>query len=225
MKTVLIVGASRGLGHEFARGYCRDGWRVLATARNAESLQALDAMGAKTFSVDTTQPEQIAALGWQLDGEKLDVAIIVSGVYGPRTEHVETVLAEDFDQVMQTNVRGPMQLLPILLPLTDAAHGVLAVVSSKMGGIAEMNGTAGWLYRVSKAAVNAALKAASLEARGSTCIALHPGWVRTEMGGASAAIDPAHSISGMRAVISAAAANPRKFNGSFVQYDGTPLAW
>ena len=224
MKTVLIVGASRGLGHEFVRGYCRDGWRVLATARSAESLEALNAMGAKTFPVDTTQPEQITALGSQLDGEKLDVAIIVSGVYGPRTEHVETVLAEDFDQVMHTNVRGPMQLLPILLPLTDAAHGVLAVVSSKMGGIAEMNGTAGWLYRVSKAAVNAALKAASLEARGSTCISLHPGWVRTEMGGASAAIEPAHSISGMRAVISAAAANPKKFNGSFVQYDGTPLA-
>jgi NAD(P)-dependent dehydrogenase (short-subunit alcohol dehydrogenase family) len=225
MKTVLIVGASRGLGHEFARGYCRDGWRVLATARDEASLKALEAMGAKTFPVDTTQPDQIAALGWQLDGEKLDAAIIVSGVYGPRTEHVETVLAVDFDHVMHTNVRGPMQLLPILLPLTDAARGVLAVVSSKMGGIAEMNGTAGWLYRASKAAVNAALKAASLQARGSTCISLHPGWVRTEMGGSSAAIEPAHSISGMRAVIAAAAANPRKFNGSFVQYDGTPLAW
>jgi NAD(P)-dependent dehydrogenase (short-subunit alcohol dehydrogenase family) len=225
MKTVLIVGASSGLGHEFARGYCRDGWRVLATARDEASLKALEAMGAKTFPVDTTQPDQIAALGWQLDGEKLDAAIIVSGVYGPRTEHVETVLAEDFDHVMHTNVRGPMQLLPILLPLTDAARGVLAVVSSKMGGIAEMNGTAGWLYRASKAAVNAALKAASLQARGSTCISLHPGWVRTEMGGSSAAIEPAHSISGMRAVIAAAAANPRKFNGSFVQYDGTPLAW
>ncbi|MFT4436211.1 SDR family oxidoreductase [Caballeronia sp. 15715] len=225
MKTVLIVGASRGLGHEFARGYCRDGWRVLATARDEASLKALEASGAKTFSVDTTQPDQIAALGWQLDGEKLDVAIIVSGVYGPRTEHVETVLPEDFDHVMHTNVRGPMQLLPILLPLVDAAHGVLAVVSSKMGSIAEMNGTAGWLYRASKASVNAALKAASLEARGSTCIALHPGWVRTEMGGPSAAIDPAHSISGMRAVIASAAANPKKFNGTFVQYDGTPLEW
>lgn len=225
MKTVLIVGASRGLGHEFAREYCRDGWRVLATARDTASLAALEAMGAKTFSLDTTEPEQIAALGWQLDGEKLDAAIIVSGVYGPRTEHVATVLAEDFDQVMHTNVRGPMQLLPILLPLTDAAHGVLAVVSSKMGSIAEMNGTAGWLYRASKAALNAALKATSLETRGATCIALHPGWVRTEMGGSSAAIEPAHSVSGMRAAIAAAAANHARFNGSFVQYDGTPIAW
>ena len=225
MRTVLIVGASRGLGHEFVRGYCRDGWRVLATARDAASIAALDAMGAKTFSLDTTQPEQIAAMAWQLDGEKLDAAIIVAGVYGPRTEHVETILTEDFDQVMHTNVRGPMQLLPILLPLTDAAKGVLAVVSSKMGGIAEMNGTAGWLYRASKAALNAALKATSLETRGATCIALHPGWVRTDMGGSSAAIDPAHSVSGMRAVIAAAAADHQKFNGHFVQYDGTPLKW
>jgi NAD(P)-dependent dehydrogenase (short-subunit alcohol dehydrogenase family) len=149
----------------------------------------------------------------------------VAGVYGPRTEHLETIPAEDFDQVMHANVRGPMQLLPILLPLTDAAHGVLAVLSSKMGSMTEMTATAGWLYRASKAAVNAALKATSLEARGSTCIALHPGWVRTDMGGPSAAIEPAHSISGMRAVIAAAAANPNKFNGSFVQYDGTPLKW
>jgi len=225
MKTVLIVGASRGLGHEFARQYCRDGWRVLATARDAASISGLEAMGAKTFSLDTTQPDQIAALGWQLDGEKLDAAIIVSGVYGPRTEHVETILAEDFDEVMHTNVRGPMQLLPILLPLTDAAHGVLAVVSSKMGSIAEMNATAGWLYRASKAALNAALKAASLQSRGATCVSLHPGWVRTDMGGSSAAIDPAHSVTGMRAVIAAAAAEHAKFNGSFIQYDGTPIKW
>src|SRR5258708_31389051 len=127
MKTVLIVGASRGLGHEFARGYGRDGWRVLATARDAASLEALGAMGAKTFSLDTTQPEQIAALGWQLDGEKLDVAIIVSGAYGPRTEHVETGLPEDFDRGMHTNASGPMQLRPIRRPLTDAPAGGLAV--------------------------------------------------------------------------------------------------
>jgi NAD(P)-dependent dehydrogenase (short-subunit alcohol dehydrogenase family) len=225
MKTVLIIGASRGIGHEFARAYCRDGWRVLATARDKTSLSALDAMGAQTFSVDVTQPEQVASLAWQLDEEKLDVAIVVSGVYGPRSEGVETVSGEDFDQVMHTNVLGPMQLLPVLLPLTDAARGVLAVVSSKMGSIAEASGTTGWLYRVSKAAVNCALKVASLESRHSACIALHPGWVRTDMGGASAAIDVAHSVSGMRAVIAEAGAMREEFNGSFVQYDGTKLDW
>jgi NAD(P)-dependent dehydrogenase (short-subunit alcohol dehydrogenase family) len=225
MKTVLIVGASRGLGHEFARTYCRDGWRVLATARDKAALSTLDAMGAQTFSLDVTQPEQISALAWQLEEETIDVAIVVSGVYGPRTEGIETISSEDFDQVMQTNVRGPMQLIPVLLPLTDASHGVLAVLSSKMGSIGAANGTTGWLYRASNAALNAALKAASLETRHCACIALHPGWVRTEMGGSSAAIDVAHSVAGMRAVIAEAASMRETFNGSFVQYDGTKLEW
>ncbi|KMZ12785.1 Short-chain dehydrogenase/reductase SDR [Candidatus Burkholderia humilis] len=172
MKTVLIVGASRDIGHEFAREYCRDGWRMLATARDKTSLSSLDALGAQTFSLDVTQPEQIASLAWQLDEERLDVAIIVSGVYGPRTEGVETIGAEDFDQVMHTNVRGPMQLTPVLLPLTDAAQGVLAVVSSKMGSIGEASGTTGWLYRTSKAALNCALKVASLESQHTACISL-----------------------------------------------------
>jgi NAD(P)-dependent dehydrogenase (short-subunit alcohol dehydrogenase family) len=225
MKTALIVGASRGIGHEFAREYCRDGWRVLATARDRDALSSLDAMGAQTFSLDVTQPEQIAALAWQLEGENLDVAIIVSGLYGPRTESIEAVDAEDFDAVMRTNVRGPMQLIPVLLPLTDAAGGVLAVLSSKMGSIGGASGTTGWLYRASKAALNAALKAASLETRRSACVALHPGWVQTDMGGASAAIDVAKSVAGMRAVIAEAGAMRDQFNGTFVQYDGTKLEW
>ena len=225
MKTALIVGASRGIGHEFAREYCRDGWRVLATARDKTSLHALDSMGAQTFSLDVTQPEQVAALAWQLDGEQLDVAIIVSGVYGPRTEGVEPVNADDFDDVMRTNVHGPMQLIPVLLPLTDAAHGVLAVLSSRMGSIGTASGTTGWLYRASKAALNSVLKVASLETRHSACIALHPGWVRTDMGGSSAAIDVAHSVGGMRSVIAEAGAMRDQFNGSFVQYDGTKIDW
>ncbi|MDR5853359.1 SDR family oxidoreductase [Caballeronia sp. LZ062] len=225
MKTALILGASRGIGHEFVRQYARDGWRVLATARDKAALSALDALGAQTFSLDVTQPEQIAALAWQLDEERLDAAIIVSGVYGPRTEGVETIGAEDFDHVMHANVRGPMQLIPVLLPLTDAAHGVLAVVSSKMGSISEASGTTGWLYRASKAALNSALKVASLQSRHSACIALHPGWVRTEMGGPSAAIDVARSVTGMRAIIAEAHALHDDYNGRFIQYDGTRLDW
>ncbi len=113
----------------------------------------------------------------------------------------------------------------MLLPLTDAAHGVLAVLSSKMGSIAEQNGTTGWLYRANKAALNSALKSASIESRHTACISLHPGWVRKEMDGPSAAIDVAHSVSGMRAVIAQAGAMRDEFNGTFVQYDGTRIAW
>ena len=225
MKTVLIVGASRGIGREFAHQYKKAGWRVLATARDEASLEALEALGAETFSLDITVPTEIAALGWKLDGERLDAALLVSGVYGPRTDGVETVTVEDFDEVMATNVRGPMQLIPILLPLVEDANGVLAVLSSKMGSITEASGTTGWLYRVSKAALNDALKIASLQTRRAACVALHPGWVRTDMSGAQAAIDPERSVSGMRQVLAQAAASHESFNGRFFQYDGTSLDW
>jgi NAD(P)-dependent dehydrogenase (short-subunit alcohol dehydrogenase family) len=225
MKTVLIVGASRGIGQEFAQQYKKSGWRVLATARDGAALDALKALGAQTFLLDVTAPEEIAALGEKLKGEKLDAVLLVSGVYGPRTEGVEPITSEDFDQVMHTNVRGPMQLIPVLLPLVEAAGGVFAVISSKMGSIGDASGTAGWLYRASKAALNNALKMASLEATRATCISLHPGWVRTDMGGAQAAIDPARSVTGMREVLAQAAASREAFNGRFYQYDGTALDW
>lgn len=225
MKTVLIVGASRGIGQEFVRQYKKSGWRVLATARDGAALDALNELGAETFSLDVTSPEEIGALGWKLDGERLDAAVLVSGVFGPRTEGIAAITAEDFDHVMSTNVRGPMQLMPILLPLVEEAGGVFAVLSSKMGSISDASGTSGWLYRASKAALNDALKIASLEANRATCISLHPGWVRTDMGGAQAAIDPARSVTGMREVLAQAAAAHDSFNGRFYQYDGTPLDW
>ncbi|RQY04093.1 short chain dehydrogenase [Burkholderia stagnalis] len=225
MKTVLIVGASRGLGREFVRQYRRDGWNVIATAPDDASLAALRELGAHAHALDIAQPEQIAALGWKLDGERLDAAVIVSGVYGPQTEGVETVTADDFDAVMHTNVRGPMQLLPILLPLVEDSRGVLAVVSSRMGSIGEATGTSGWLYRASKAALNDVLRIASLQARHAACVSLHPGWVRTAMGGAQAAIDPQTSVTGMRRVLAEAAADIALANGRFFQYDGVELAW
>lgn len=225
MKTVLIVGASRGIGQEFVRQYKQSGWRVLATARDGAALDALTQLGAQTYSVDVTESADIAALGWKLDGEQVDVAIVVSGVYGPRSDRIETITAEDFDHVMHTNVRGPMQLMPILLPIVEETGGVLAVISSKMGSIADSSGTSGWLYRVSKAALNDALKLASLEAQSATCVSLHPGWVQTDMGGAHAAIDPTTSVAGMRDVLAQAAASRDAFNGRFFQYDGTQLEW
>jgi len=225
MKTVLIVGASRGIGQEFVRQYKESGWRVLATARDGAALDALAQLGAQPYSVDVTEPADIAALGWKLDGEHVDVAIVVSGVYGPRSEGIETITAEDFDHVMHTNVRGPMQLMPILLPLVEETGGVLAVISSRMGSIADPSGTSGWLYRVSKAALNDALKLASLEAQRATCVSLHPGWVQTDMGGAQAAVHPTRSVTGMREVLAQAAASREAFNGRFYQYDGTQLDW
>ncbi len=179
--------------------------------------------GAKPLRLDVRDEGAVAGFGEQLKGEALDVAIYSAGVYGPRTTALVSPGGVDFDAVMHTNVRAPMQLIPQLAPLLAPA-GKLAVVTSSMGSLSRMTSTSGWLYRVSKAAANATLRCASLELgpQGIVCIAFHPGWVRTAMGGAGADIDAATSVAGMRRVLAAANASQ---NGKFLNYNGEQIAW
>jgi len=220
---VLVVGASRGIGLEFVRQYRADGARVLATHRAAADAARLRALGAEPLPLDVLDAGAIAGLGRRLAGERLDVAIFNAGVFGPRTPGVVAPEAEAFDMVMHTNVLAAMRLIPLLAPAL-AGGGRLAVLSSRMGSLSLMQSSSGWLYRASKAALNAVLKAASVElgAQGIVCVALHPGWVRTDMGGAGADIDAADSVAGMRRVIAAADAAS---NGGFFDYGGERLAW
>lgn len=102
-RTALVLGASRGIGLETVRQYLADGWRVIATVRTQDAAQALQALGAETHVLDLTDANAIAGLIWKLDGEALDVAIYVAGIYGPRTQRAEPVSRADFDAVMQTN--------------------------------------------------------------------------------------------------------------------------
>ncbi|WP_454730737.1 MULTISPECIES: SDR family oxidoreductase [Cupriavidus] len=226
MPTALILGASRGIGLEFVRQYRADGWRVLAVARSDEGIAAIEALGAEALRADLTDAGQVAGLGWKLDGESFDVAVYNAGVIGPRTEGAQPVSRQDFDAVMHVNVLGPMMALPLLLPMVETGRGgqggVLAVLASRMGSIGAMDSNRSWLYRVSKAAANAALKAASLDARHATCLAFHPGWVQTDMGGKEADITPQQSVSGMRRVMAGAT---RHDNGGFRNYDGAVIPW
>lgn len=224
MATVLVIGASRGIGLEFARQYAADGARVVATVRRAEDAAKLRELGIKPLLLDVVDEATVAEFGVQLHGEKIDVAIYNAGVYGPRTSAIAAPGGLDFDAVMHTNVRAPMQLIPQLVPGLAAAGGKLALISSRMGSISLMSSTSGWLYRASKAAANAALRSMSLELgpHGIVCIAFHPGWVRTEMGGAGADIDAATSVAGMRRVLASANASQ---NGKFLNFNGEQLSW
>jgi NAD(P)-dependent dehydrogenase (short-subunit alcohol dehydrogenase family) len=227
-RNVLIVGASRGLGLEFVRQYRADGAKVTATARADDGLAAIAALGARPLKLDVTDAASASALAWQIDGAAFDTVFYVAGVYGPRTAGMEPPSADDFDAVMHTNVLGAMRVLPsvadALAPPVGGAPGArIGVISSRMGSIGLRNGTAGWTYRASKAAVNSVMKDASLALAGrALCAAFHPGWVRTEMGGAGADIDASESIAGMRRALAGLDAVR---NGSFLNYDGTPLAW
>jgi len=221
---VLIVGASRGIGLEFVRQYRADGARVIATHRDPANAAPLRALGAEPRLLDVLDEAAIARLGRLLAIDRLSVAIINAGIFGPRTQGLAVPDEKAFDAVMHTNVLAAMRLIPLLAPPLAAAGGRLAVLSSRMGSLSLMQSSSGWLYRASKAALNGVLKAASIEfgAQGIVCLALHPGWVRTGMGGAAADIDAADSVAGMRRVIAAVDASA---NGGFYNYDGEALAW
>ena len=219
---VLVVGASRGIGLEFVRQYRAAGDAVTATARSAEGLAALQALGAKAIELDVARAESASRLGWQIEGEAFDVVVVNAGVYGPSTSGLEPPAEADFDHVMRTNVLGPMRVIPQVAD-SLARDAKLAVLSSIMGSIGLRESSGGWLYRASKAAVNSVMKDASIALKGrATCISFHPGWVKTDMGGAGADITVDDSVSGMRSVIAGLRASD---SGRFFSHDGQELAW
>ena len=221
MPHALIIGASRGIGAEFVRQTLAEGWQVTATARGDEALAALKSQGATAIALDVTSAESVSRLAWQLDGASFDVIVNVAGVL-KRQSGLEPPSDADFDHTMHANVLAPMRVLPQLADML-APGAKLALISSKMGSMGARNATSSWLYRASKAAANSVLKDISLEWAGkAVCVSFHPGWVRTDMGGAGADIDPATSIGGMRALL--ARLQPSD-NGGFFNFDGQPLAW
>ncbi len=224
MQSVLIIGASRGLGLEFVRQYRRDGWLTLGTCRSPEQDALLAAEGATAIRLDVADVDSFENLRRALDGSSIDVCIYNAGVGGSRDGPSVAPSKDLFNQVMHANVFGAMQAIPVVAPALMKARGKFAFISSRMGSIELMTTPCSTPYRASKAALNALVKAASLEygPQGITSFVMHPGWVKTDMGGADADIEPAVSIAGMRRVIANATAEA---NGKFYNYDGSPLAW
>jgi NAD(P)-dependent dehydrogenase (short-subunit alcohol dehydrogenase family) len=224
LKSVLIIGASRGLGLEFVRQYRHDGWLTLGTCRSPEQDALLTSVGATALRLDVDDENGFANLGKALDGRSIDVCIYNAGVSGPKSAKVIAPEADEFDAVMHANVLGALRAIPVVAPALAKARGTFAFISSRMGSIGLMSGSGSITYRASKAALNAVVKAASMEwgPKGVTCLTFHPGWVKTDMGGSNADIEPAVSIAGVRKVIANASADS---NGRFFDYTGKELAW
>ncbi|OWW21881.1 SDR family oxidoreductase [Noviherbaspirillum denitrificans] len=223
MPTALILGASRGIGREFVRQLIAANWRVLATARDDASLADLRSAGAEAYKLDVANPDSLAGLGWQLDGEKLDLAVYVAGVYGPQGQSPKAPpTAQDFDKVMHTNVLGAMQVIPTIAPMVEAAQGRFAFISSGMGSIGETDTSYGWLYRTSKTALNMAVRSAALDYPSATFVLMCPGWVRTDMGGPNATLAVEDSVGGLLNVINGL---KQEDSGTYRNYAGRTLAW
>jgi NAD(P)-dependent dehydrogenase (short-subunit alcohol dehydrogenase family) len=223
MASALIIGASRGIGHEYVRQLLARGWEVHATARDDAALQALRDMGAKALKVDVTRPESLAGIGWELDGVALDLAVYVAGVYGPQHQGPKSAPSPaDFDAVMHANVLGAMSALPLVAPMVEEAGGRFVFISSGMGSIGEADSGYGWLYRTSKAALNMAVKSACFEYPKATMMVMCPGWVKTDMGGEGASLAVEDSVAGMLKVIDGL--RPED-SGSFRDYSGRKVDW
>ena len=220
---VLVLGASRGIGLEFVRQYAEAGDSVLATARDDAGIARLKALGAAAFKLDVTDSQSVSGLALQLGGENIDVALYVAGVFpqaGARTPPTQ----EEFDRTLHTNVLGAMQAIPQVAPMVEAANagkgGKFVFITSGMGQIAGVGSSHAWIYRVSKAALNMAVAAAQTDYPKAVMVAMSPGWVKTDMGGAGASLTVQQSVSAMRKAI--AALTP-KHKGAFLDYDGSPF--
>jgi NAD(P)-dependent dehydrogenase (short-subunit alcohol dehydrogenase family) len=222
MPTILITGANRGLGLEFARQYAAAGWRVVGVVRDPLSGKAASDAGAEIYVADVTDPNSLNRLKASLKGAALDVVLCNAGIYGD-AQSFGGIDADGFMRVMRVNALAPLQMAEIFVDQIPPG-GIFAAVSSKMGSAAENSSGGFYAYRASKAALNMGLKSLSLDLkdRGVAVVALSPGWVRTDMGGPDAPLSPSEAVAGMRAVLTGA--GPAD-SGKFLHYDGSEIGW
>jgi NAD(P)-dependent dehydrogenase (short-subunit alcohol dehydrogenase family) len=226
MPTAVITGANRGLGLEFTRVYLAEGWTVHAGCRHPTKADALRKLKGDLHihALDVSDDKDVKALARSMSNEPVDLLINNAGVYGKRDLKLGTLDYADWEQVMKINVLSPIRVAEALAEnVIHSGQKKMAFVSSRMGSITA-NAGGSMIYRSSKTALNMAVHCISLELRprGVTCVILHPGWVKTDMGTSKAAVEIPDSIAGMRAVIDGAKIED---TGKFCDYLGQPLPW
>lgn len=230
MATYFITGCNRGLGLEMAQQLVQRGERVIATCRDiaiASDLTelALRSQGLSLIEMDMASFESMTEAVALLNEETIDVFINNAGIYGPRDANFGNVAGDDMALVLHVNAIAPLQLTQLLIPRLRTGKGKkLAFVSSKMGSIADNGRGGSYIYRCSKTALNSVVKtlAVDLAEEGFIAAALHPGWVRTDMGGPNGHIDAEESVRGMLQVIDAL--TPAT-TGEFINYNGAAIPW
>jgi NAD(P)-dependent dehydrogenase (short-subunit alcohol dehydrogenase family) len=223
MPTTLITGANRGIGLALVREFQKHGHEVIATARDPGASAELKATGAELHALDVSDAASIKALAATLKGRALDFLINNAGL-GDRAD-MPRLDYDRFEQLLRVNTIAPIRVLDALTPnLAAGKQKIAAALSSQLGSIENTNMGFGLAYRVSKAGLNMGLRTAAhtLAEKGITLLALHPGWVKTDMGGEAAPVLPADSAAGLYRVITTA--GPSK-ELRFFDFEGKTLPW
>ncbi len=226
MSTVLITGAARGLGLEFTKIYAARGWRVLACARKPDGLKGIKG-DVQHHALEVTDYKAVKALAHTLRGEAIDVLICNAGIAGSRGDPGQDLGAFDparMREIFEINTVAPLIMAEAFVDhVARSQQKKLIGITSVLGSLASNNGGR-YAYRASKAALNMEWNclAYDLGNRGVICVALHPGWVQTDMGGSAAPLTIAQSVPAMVKTIDSFTS---AHNGRYIQYDGVELPW
>lgn len=232
MNTVLITGANRGIGLEFARQYAADGWQVVACCRQPQQAEALNRLADQykdRFSIhrlDVRELAEIDQLSHKLQDLPIDILINNAGVY-PHAQNGEFghISYDDWMEAFRVNTFAPLKMVEALIEQIACSQlKIVATITSKMGSIADNQRGGSYIYRSSKAAVNMVVKslAIDLQPRGIIAVLLHPGWVQTDMGGRGALISTKQSVTGMKSILGRVTHSD---TGKFIAYDGQHIPW
>lgn len=230
-KTVLITGANRGLGLEFVRQYAAEGWLVLACYRDPNRSQALFQLQKEyaesifLYQLDPTHEDELHALSKKLNDVPIDVLINNAGQYGPSQNTLNNSDTQQWLEIFRINTIAPLKMAQAFLKqLQEGKQKKIIMISSKMGSIADNTSGGSYVYRSSKSALNSVAKSLSidLKEKGIVVVVLHPGWVKTDMGGPNALIEAEESIFNMRKLINSLTL---KDSGQFFDYMGQVLEW
>jgi len=223
-QTVLITGANRGIGLEYARQFAAKGYNVIGTARDPAAATELRAIIERIETLDVADAASVAALAKRLDGIAIDILINNAGVGGRDDNDLASVDFEQMQNTFAVNAFGPLRVIQSLMPNLRLGQRKLVIgMSSQLGSIERSNGGM-YAYRASKTALNQFNKilASELGPQGFVFTVLHPGWVQTEMGGANATLTPQESVRGLVGVIEKLGPDD---NGRFYDYQGKTIPW
>ncbi|MEN8175479.1 MAG: SDR family oxidoreductase [Pseudomonadota bacterium] len=232
MSSVLVTGSDRGLGLEWVRQYANAGWRVYATCPFPEEAYDLKRVAAENSEVsvhrlDVTRADQVRQMAAVLGDVPLDMLVNNAGIYRERwaRDPLGRIDYGDWQDSFAVNTLGAVRVSEALINnLARSETRLIVATSSSMGSIAGIDTPGNYAYRSSKAALNAAMKGLSLEvaALGVGVLMLHPGWVRTRMGGEKAPLSAAESVAAMRRLVDQYQPGD---SGRFCNYEGREIPW